>query len=53
MRAFCCVVKIQTLMFSDPFFADPFFAERINQLPRTKQQFVMQVIDSVLAQATR
>lgn len=25
--------------------------ERINQLPRTKQQFVMQVIDSVLAQA--
>ena len=27
--------------------------ERINQLPRTKQQFVMQVIDSVLAQATR
>lgn len=27
--------------------------DRINQLPRTKQQFVMQVIDSVLAQATR
>ena len=27
--------------------------ERINQLPRTKQQFVMQVIDSVLAQAAR
>ena len=27
--------------------------DRINQLPRTKQQFVMQVIDSVLAQAAR
>ncbi|PNS09856.1 helix-turn-helix domain-containing protein [Solilutibacter silvestris] len=27
--------------------------DRITQLPRTKQQFVMQVIDSVLAQATR
>jgi len=27
--------------------------KRINQLPRTRQQFVMQVIDSVLAQATR
>lgn len=27
--------------------------DRITQLPRTKQQFVMQVIDSVLAQASR
>ena len=27
--------------------------ERITKLPRTKQQFVMQVIDSVLAQAGR
>ena len=27
--------------------------ERINQLPRTKQQFVMQDIDSVLGQAAR
>ncbi len=27
--------------------------DRINQLPRSKQQFVMQVIESVLAQAAR
>lgn len=27
--------------------------DRITQLPRTKQQFVMQVIDSVIAQASR